>query len=143
MLLLTPSASLFRFGDDYATLKARVLRTLCDATGPDKCLPTQYGGFVAITLFGSKAINAFLLPLALEYWKTWEKTLEVTTDLNQRMELQMCQQAILDALGIFLMAPDSEMPETAKIKWDNLAETFGDRLVMASSEVTEYVHCLI
>jgi transcription initiation factor TFIID subunit 6 len=134
---------LFRFGDDYATLKARVLRTLCDAAAPDKCLPTQYGGFVAITLFGSKAINAFLLPLALEYWKTWETTLNVTSDLNQRMELLMCQQATLDALGVFLMAPDTDMPENAMIKWHDLEETFGDRLVMTGSEETEYVHCLI
>ena len=133
----------FRFGDDYATLKARVLRTLCDAAAPDKCLPTQYGGFVAITLFGSKAINAFLLPLALDYWNTWEKTLDVTTNLNERMELQMCQQAVLDALGVFLMAPDMEMPENARVKWHDLEATFGDRLVMTSSEETEYVQCLI
>jgi len=133
----------YRFGEDYATLKARVLRTLCDAVAPDKCLPTQYGGFAAITLFGSKAINAFLLPLALEYWKTWEQTLDVTTDLYQRMELQMCQQAVLDALGVFLVTPDTEMPDNARILWQDLEDAFGDRLVMTGSEETDYVHCLI
>lgn len=132
-----------RFGDDYATLKARVLRTLCDAAGPDKSLPTQYGGFVAITLFGSKAINAFLLPLVPEYWKTWEKMLDVTADLNQRLELQMCQQAVLDALGVFLMAPDMELPDNAIIKWQDLEETFGDRLVMMGNEEAECSHCFI
>jgi transcription initiation factor TFIID subunit 6 len=85
----------YRFGDDYATLKARVLRTLCDAAGADKSLATQYGGFVGITLFGPKAINAFLLPLAMDYWNQWEKKLDETNDLEQRLELQMCKQAML------------------------------------------------
>lgn len=71
------------------------MKTLCDAAGPDKCLPTQYGGFVAISLFGPKAINAFLLPLASDYWKEWETKLEETSNLEQRLELQMCKQAIL------------------------------------------------
>jgi hypothetical protein len=76
-------------------LKARVLRTLCDAAGVDKSLATQYGGFVGITLFGPKAINAFLLPLAMDYWNQWEKKLDETNDLEQRLELQMCKQAML------------------------------------------------
>ena len=57
-----------RFGEDYATLKARVLRTLCDATGPDRSTTTQYGGIVAISLFGPKAIDAFLLPVVPSYY---------------------------------------------------------------------------
>ena len=56
---------------------------------------TQYGGFVAISLFGPKAIDAFLLPLAIHYWNQWEAKLDSTTDLQQRMELQMCEHAIL------------------------------------------------
>lgn len=58
-------------------------------------LSTQYGGIVGISLFGPKAINAFLLPVALEYWGQWEKKLEETNDLEQRLELQMCEQAVL------------------------------------------------
>lgn len=132
-----------RFGDDYATLKARVLKTLCDAAGPDKCLPTQYGGFVAISLFGPKAINAFLLPLAMEYWKTWDTTLNATDNLAQRVELQMCQQAILDALGVFLSNEDNDTPENLLTRWPELEDTFGDRLVMLTPEETEYAHCII
>lgn len=132
-----------RFGDDYATLKARVLKTLCDAAGPDKCLPTQYGGFVAISLFGPKAINAFLLPLALKYWKTWEITLDATQDLGKRVELQMCQQAVLDALGVFLSTDESEMPDNLLTRWQDLEETFGDRLVILARDETEYAYCLI
>ncbi len=132
-----------RFGDDYATLKARVLKTLCDAAGPDKCLPTQYGGFVAISLFGPKAINAFLLPLAMEYWKTWDTTLNATDDLGQRMELQMCQQAVLDALGVFLSKEENETPDNLLTRWSDLENTFGDRLVMLTSEEIEYANCII
>ena len=85
----------FRFGDKYANLTPRVLHELCAATSPDRPLATRYGGFVAISLFGPRAIASFLLPLAIEYWNQWEETLNATTNLGQRMELQMCQQAIL------------------------------------------------
>ena len=77
------------------TLKSKVLEQLCKAAGPGMPLPTQYGGFVGISLFGPKAINAFLLPLALQYWGHWQKKLEDTEDLENRLELQMCEQAVL------------------------------------------------
>ena len=85
----------FRFGDKYANLTPRVLHELCVATGADRPLATRYGGFVAISLFGPRAIASFLLPLAIEFWNQWEQTLDATTNLGQRLELQMCQQAIL------------------------------------------------
>lgn len=83
------------FGNDYPTLKARVLRTLCDAISPDKARTTQYGGIVGISLFGAKAVDAFLLPVISEYWKQWETELGSTTDREARTELLMCQQAVL------------------------------------------------
>jgi hypothetical protein len=95
---------IFRFGDKYATLIPLVLKTLCeaaaptDAKGSQQALATQYGGFVAITLFGPKAIDAFLLPLAIGYWSQWEKELNQTRSLEQRLDLQMCQQAVLVSL---------------------------------------------
>ena len=85
----------YSFGSDYSTLKATVLRTLCEACGPDRSMGTQYGGFVAITLFGPKAINSFLLPLALDYWNRWEDRLEIEKDPEIRLETQMCEQAVL------------------------------------------------
>ena len=91
---------LVRFGEEYATLKARVLRTLCDATSPDKSLPTQYGGIVAISLFGPKAIDAFLLPVVPTYYQEWEKQLATETDMERRTELAMCQQAVLVSGGL-------------------------------------------
>ena len=76
-------------------LEARVLKALCKAVGPGQGLPTIYGGFTAITRFGPNAINSFLLPLAMGYWKQWESKLEKTDDFKTRLELQMCQQAVL------------------------------------------------
>lgn len=134
-----------RFGDDYATLKARVLRSLCDAIGPDKALSTQYGGIVAVTLFGPKAINAFILPLALEYWKLWNESLARINDLEKRMEIQMCQQATLSALSVFL-GPESnqESPEALDLKWEDLDDTFGDSLVWLSTiDEKDYSTCFI
>jgi hypothetical protein len=86
---------MYRFGEDYATLKARVLRTLCEATGPAKSMTTQYGGIVAISLFGAKAIDAFLLPVVPRYYQMWEKELAFVTEMEKRTELAMCQQAVL------------------------------------------------
>jgi hypothetical protein len=84
-----------RFGDEYTTLKARVLKTLCEATAADKPLPTIFGGIVAVTLFGPKAIDAFLVPLFIPYFTKWEESLKTVNDLEKRLELQECQQAIM------------------------------------------------
>jgi transcription initiation factor TFIID subunit 6 len=135
----------YRFGEDYATLKARVLRSLCEAVGPDKALSTQYGGIVAVSLFGSKAINAFILPLALEYWKQWNESLARINGLEQRMEIQMCQQATLAALSIFLGPENNqESPEALDMQWKDLEDTFGDSLVLLSTtDEKEYSTCFI
>jgi transcription initiation factor TFIID subunit 6 len=131
------------FGDDYATLKSRVLKTLCDAVGPDQSLPTQYGGIVAISLFGPKAINAFILPLALDYWKRWSDSLARVNDLEQRMEVQMCQQATLNGLSVFLGPTNKEAPEAIDMEWEVLEDTFGDPLVMLSTNETEFALCFV
>lgn len=98
---------------------------------------------MGISLFGPRTIIAFLLPPALTYWKTWETTLDETNDLGQRMELQMCQQVVLDAIGVFLSQDASESPDGIQIQWEELEETFGDRLVMLSDEETDYSTCFI
>jgi TAF6 C-terminal HEAT repeat domain len=87
--------SIPRFGDKYANLEPRVLHELCLATDAKRPLATRYGGFVALSLFGPRAIASFLLPLATDHWNTWQQTLDETTNLEQRLELQMFQQAIL------------------------------------------------
>ena len=50
---------------------------------------------MAIALFGSKAIDAFLLPVVPEYWQKWDDALATATDMEQRTELLMCQEAVL------------------------------------------------
>lgn len=124
-------------------LKARVLRSLCDAVGPEKALATQYGGIVAISLFGHKAINAFILPLTLEYWSQWNDGLASITDLEKRMELQMCQQATLSALSVFL-GPENHQEEALDMKWEELEDTFADALVLLSAtDEQEYSLCFV
>jgi len=89
------------FGDEYSTLKARVLRALCEAAGAGKPPATQYGGFIAISLFGPKAVEAFLLPLAVSYWSSWEDALKQIPNQVKQQELHMCQQALLVSMRCF------------------------------------------
>lgn len=91
-----------------------------------------------MSLFGPKAINAFVLPLALDYWKQWNDDLSRVSGLETRMEVHMCQQATLSALCVFLGSENQEAPESMGITWDSLEETFGDSLVILSCNNTEY-----
>jgi len=136
------------FGDEYVTLKAQVLKTLCgaaaptDARGKRQSLPTTYGGFVGIMLFGPKAIDAFLLPLALGYWNQWEAQLETTTNLAARLDIQMCQQIALHAIGVYLRQASSSAKNVPG-EWQQLEETFADRLVPMCEEPEEYALCFV
>ena len=47
-----------------------------------------------------------------------------------------------NALGIFL-DQDNHASQTLRLGWEELEETFGDRLVMTSHEETEYALCAI
>lgn len=55
----------------------------------------------------------------------------------------MFEQAILDALGVFLGPANRDSPEAMGIEWEELEDTFGDRLVMLSANETEYDTCFI
>ena len=88
------SFSFYRFGEDYVSLKPRILKELCKAVQVGQPLPTQYGGFVGITLLGPRSISAFLLPLALEYWKDWEDKLNDTKELEERVQLMECKASV-------------------------------------------------
>jgi TAF6 C-terminal HEAT repeat domain len=72
-----------------------VLKKLFEAIGDDRPLPTIYGGLVAIAFFGPKAVDAFVVPLAIRYWNEWAASLDKTTSFLARFEIQQCQQAIL------------------------------------------------
>jgi transcription initiation factor TFIID subunit 6 len=148
------------FGDEYATLKARVLRTLCNAVAPDQALSSRYGGLVAISLFGTKAIDAFVLPVAANSWKYWQDRLAAVSspgtdsangstvqDWEEASDIRMCQQAVLEAMGLFLQrVSDSEKAE--RMDWQDFEETFGDSLVAIqgggeTGAPSEYAMCFV
>lgn len=64
-------------------------------------------------------------------------------NLEQRMEIHMFEQAILNALGVFLGPANRAAPEAMGIEWEELEDTFGDRLVMLSTNEAEYTTCFI
>jgi len=126
------------FGTEYSTLKARVLRRLCDAIGSDKSLASRYGGFVAITLFGPKAVDSFLLPSILASWEEWEKSLD-----EDPLGVHMCQQAALNALGVFLRRVN-DTDKAERLDWNDLEDIFGDKLVPLQGYTTgEYATCFV
>lgn len=133
-----------RFGEQYTTLKARVLRTLCEALSPDMPLTTQYGGIVGISRFGPKAVDAFLLPLATSYWIRWEEVLKATecNDVNGRFEIQQCQRALLEGVTLFMQSVSPE-EQSDRVDWVSMSEVFGERLIPLRAEPSEYVDCIV
>ena len=141
------------FGEEYATLKARVLRALCDAVMRDPAgsdasgvlssLPSRYGGTVAISLFGSRAVDAFLLPSIISAWNEWEAALgDPALSAVTKMEIQMCQRASLDALSVFL-GHVSPAEKAARLDRQDLEELLGDRIIALEGEANEYATCFV
>ena len=128
------------YGDQYATLKARILKTLCEASVSDK-LSTQYGGIVGLSLFGPKAIDAFLLPLSVDHWSRWDKLLynniSTTTDLSHILEISHCQQALLNALGVCLSSTELGLDIPCLME-EKFADTFGEKLSSLAVHSSEY-----
>jgi hypothetical protein len=137
------------FGDSYATLQARVLRALCAAIAPNKSLSSRYGGIVATSMFGAKAVDAFLLPHLMDSWNEWEQCLETTTHdtpmvtTSTTFELQMCQRAVMDALSIYLQSGVSTEEMMERFDWEDMEETLGDRYVPFMGEETDYSVCFV
>lgn len=46
-------------------------------------------------MFGPKAVDAFVLPLAIHYGNAWAAALDKTSGLIPRFEIQQCEQAML------------------------------------------------
>jgi hypothetical protein len=76
-------------------LKATVLKKLVQAINLDRPLVTIFGGMMAISYFGSKAVSAFILPVAVPYWQEWSERLNETADPRHVEELHQCQNALL------------------------------------------------
>jgi transcription initiation factor TFIID subunit 6 len=140
------------FGEDYVTLKARVLKALCDAATPtNESLPSRYGGIVAITIFGAKAVDAFLLSTLLQSWRDWQEALDKHQDLSVDLKfaIQMCQRAALDALSIFLtslMVGDGDYygeDAVERLNYEELADTLGDQCVPLQGLWSDYNCCFV
>jgi len=143
------------FGEKYPTLRVKVLEQLHEAIVNNRPLTTVYGGLIGLSFFGAKAVDAFVLPLAIGYWNLWTKKLEKTSDMIDRCEIQNCQQAMLIALGVYLRA--ATLDERA-LKLQNLKGTYedidvmpqraleesmGDQIIPLRNEAEQYNLCFI
>ena len=140
------------YGAQYTTMKPRIMKLLTQqALRLDRPLVTQYGGIVGISLFGPRAIDAFLLPVAKEYWECWDKELQTLVnsssgkkkrDVWREYELQMCQQALLDAVSMFMRGVNPG-EQAKRVDIESFADVFGERLIPMQPEVTGYVSAII
>jgi transcription initiation factor TFIID subunit 6 len=132
------------FASDYATLRARVLRVLCRAAAPGRSLAARYGGLTALTLFGCRAIDAFLLPLLLDSWLEWEEALtKPNLSDGEREEIHMCQQAALEGLGVFLQHVSTAEKAARLSALGDVQDVLRDRLVVLNGEATDYATCFV
>jgi hypothetical protein len=119
-----------------------------------------------------------VLPQAANSWKHWQDRLAAVSsnngastansamgtdaasttttgntvqDWEEASDIRMCQQAVLEAMGLFLQrVSDSEKAE--RMDWQDLEETFGDSLVAiqgggglgeAAGAPSEYAMCFV
>ncbi|KAL7536342.1 hypothetical protein ACHAXR_007099 [Thalassiosira sp. AJA248-18] len=138
------------YGDQYTTMKPRIIKLLTQqALRVDRPLATQYGGIVGISLFGPRAVDAFLLPLAKEYWERWEGELQKlpnaengTRDVGREYELNMCQQALLNAMQIF-MQNVTPGEQAKRVDIGTFMDVFGERLIPMRPDLTDYIGSLV
>lgn len=141
------------YGVQYTTMKPRIMKLLTQqALRLDRPLVTQYGGIVGISLFGPRAIDAFLLPVAKKYWEYWDKELQTLVnnssssgkkrDVWREYELQMCQQALLDAVSMFMRGVNPG-EQAKRVDIESFADVFGERLIPMQPELTEYVSAIL
>ncbi|GKY91240.1 hypothetical protein MPSEU_000096600 [Mayamaea pseudoterrestris] len=149
------------FGQQYVSLKARILKSLCEAAAPtNESLASRYGGFVAASYFGDKTVDAFLLPTLWQSWREWEVALsssqiDAAVNADLKFAVQMCQRAAIDALAIVLrrlaveedeaMLEDEEDADGTvnRLHYFEMQDTLGDRYVALQGHSTEYTSCFI
>jgi len=144
------------YGMQYTTMKPRIMKLLTQqALRVDRPLATQYGGIVGISLFGPRAVDAFLLPVAQEYWECWDGELksliknegssgdgEKKRDVWREYELHMCQQALLDAVAIFMRGV-TPGEQAKRVDIESFSDVFGERLIPMQPEPTEYISAIL
>lgn len=140
------------------------MKKFCEAVGKDRPLTTIYGGLTGIACFGPKAVDAFVLPIAVPYWEAWEKTLDTTDVLRVRSEIQHCETAMLvscpefcwyfprfpshlsflqTALAVYLQGTSIDEQAERATEVGDLEEAFGDRLVKLRNAADDYSMCFI
>jgi transcription initiation factor TFIID subunit 6 len=164
---ITLTICTFLFSNDYTTLKSRILRTLCQAldtttiddhhNNNNMNLSSRYGSIIAITLFGNRAIDAFLLPLLMDCWDVWEEELYKKYNNNSttnnsninispelEMDIIMCQNALLNAVGTYIQHTTIEEHAQRFIDLGINDVLGGDRMMILSSDYeTEYNMCFV
>ena len=152
------------YGMQYTTMKPRIIKLLTQqALRGDRPLATQYGGIVGISLFGPRAVDAFLLPVAQDYWECWDTELKLLgnsssiendgivvgaasaskkRDAWREYELHMCQQALLDAVSIFMRGV-TPGEQAKRVDIESFSDVFGERLIPMQPEFTEYVLAIL
>ena len=143
------------YGMQYTTMKPRIMKLLTQqALRVDRPLATQYGGIVGISLFGPRAVDAFLLPVAQEYWECWDGELKSLIknegsvggggkrDVWREYELHMCQQALLDAVAIFMRGV-TPGEQAKRVDIESFSDVFGERLIPMQPEPTEYISAIL
>jgi len=146
------------YGMQYTTMKPRIMKLLTQqALRVDRPLATQYGGIVGISLFGPRAVDAFLLPVAQEYWECWDGELKALMkntnggsggvvvgkrDVWREYELHMCQQALLDAVAIFMRGV-TPGEQAKRVDIESFSVVFGERLIPMQPEPTEYISAIL
>lgn len=123
-----------KFGDEYPTLRARILKKLCEGLESSPT-PTCFGSMSAITYFGPKAVDSFLLPFVFKQWPSWKN--------NSSPAARMCQHAALCAVGSFLARVDVT-EQALRADWNDLRECFGDQLTPVQGQNEDvYAMCFI
>jgi transcription initiation factor TFIID subunit 6 len=129
---------------EYSTLRSRILKSLCDGlatttSSSSSSLASKYGGILAISLFGTRAVESFILPVVPLFWSQWQSELDqIEFDIEKTTELHMCQQAILIAMTKLLRGSC----DTSELLAD-LEDDLGDRLVAMHGLENNYNTCFI
>jgi transcription initiation factor TFIID subunit 6 len=130
--------------NEYSTLKSRILKSLCDGLGTasaysSSTLASKYGAILAISLFGTRAVESFILPVVPLFWSQWQSELDkIELEIEKAMELHMCQQSILIAMTKLLRGSYDTTEMLAELEDD-----LGDRLVAMHGLENDYNMCFI
>lgn len=122
-----------KYGDAYAQLQPRVLKTLLKAIcDPTKGFPSKYGAIMAFSLLGPDTIEAFIIPNIKEILEEGSSPSEMAGGI----EKEKLEHALLAAIGKWLKKnPDQQGKPHAEALW----ECFGEKLLPFLPSVCESI----